>query len=212
MMSEEIALQLRNRLIVTVFEEKRSVVDYVRLMEGKASTVFLTDEKGIFKGKSISRSVVKKSWRIKDNSIDWVGKFVSTCSLEERMFNNLSKEKQTELLSKLIFKYPEQDEIPIIDADGKIVSVIERKCDTKKVNWELGNFPAMLSDYERIYLSTLCTDNLQFFYHRFHMNYPIFIFNDKCIDDALLNSKNVLLFEEDFFPDCNKINLVECGK
>ena len=203
-------LRVRKYPIALLTLEKLSVFRCLHFLDRQCRNIYIMGEDNIFSGTGFTRNQIIRGYYKRNEICSWQGNPIEIGSLPISVLNKYSHAQQAEFLQHLSENFPDQEEFPVLDEEGRIVYVIEKQEEQTHINWEKISFPEELKKYKKIYLSSLGSDNLLGFFQRFRKDVEMQVLSEDNLDDALRDG--VILYELDGLPECSKVNLLEAVK
>lgn len=209
-MNQNILLNMRKKSIARIEKSSLSMERCLHLLDGEAKNIYVMD-RGRFTGYAIDRSSCQNSFVTQNKNFAWQPMAVSVAAIKEKAFMDLTHEEQTAHLQRMLVRYPQQEEFPMLDESGEIVSVIEKEREHSSIDWHNSSFPEKLRPYEKIYLSSLGNDNLLGFYLCYRKDVPMEVLSQENMTEAF-SGNGIVVFEEDCLPDVKKECLLEAAR
>ena len=180
-----------------------NLIHCIESFDAGFNNVYILDENGDYSGFAVTKDSFKKIWKNIDDSL------VSVSGIIEQNDNQKILQQSLQIFSK----NPQLTEIPILK-NNRVVSVITYLLPnaSNNFNWHAINDNRLLPemrDYKKIYLSSLENQDILNFYNCWSTRLPLIPLGNKNLMDSVKFEDDVLLvYAEDFFPDCNKIGIV----
>ncbi|MBR1730487.1 MAG: hypothetical protein IJ728_13300 [Selenomonadaceae bacterium] len=167
------------------------------------NNIYILDEEGSYTGFAVTKKSFKKIWQSIDDSL------VSVPGIDDQSNDQAMLQK----ILKIIQDNPSLNEIPLLK-NNQVNSVVTPAMPKSAKGFEWKNISDVnllpeVRNYKKIYLSSLENQDISNFYNCWSTRLPLIPLGNDNLMQAINDPDSLLIYSEDLFPECNKINIIK---